>query len=81
MTTKIQKTTAKKATNLSIRKDLLSRARELEINLSATLEKALHETIGEKERSLWQEKNRGAVKAYNEDIKKHGLFSAHSRSF
>jgi len=81
MTTKSKAPTAKKATNVSIRNDLLSRARELEINLSATLEKALHETIREKERSLWQEKNRGAVKAYNDDIKKYGLFSSHYRSF
>lgn len=71
----------KKATNVTIRRDLIARARELDINLSATLEKAIEETIREKERSLWQEKNRGAVKTYNDEIKEHGLFSSHSRRF
>lgn len=81
MTTKSVTLPAKKATNVSLNRELLKKARELDINLSATLEKALHECIAEKERAIWKEKNRRAVEAYNDDIKELGLFSTHSRSF
>ena len=37
----------KKATNLSINSDLLSKARAMKINLSATLERALQEKLAE----------------------------------
>jgi len=81
MTTKNANPAAKKATNVSIRKDILAKARALDINLSATLENALLESIAIREKALWREKNREAVKAYNDDIKTHGLFSSYSRSF
>ena len=81
MTTKSVTPSAKKATNVSLNRELLKKARELDINLSATLEKALHERIAEKERATWKEKNRKAVEAYNDDIKELGLFSTHARNF
>ncbi len=45
MRAKSQRTAAKKATNVSIRSDLLDAARESKLNLSATLERALVEEL------------------------------------
>jgi antitoxin CcdA len=66
---------AKKATNLSINKELLAEARSLKINLSATLEEALQEKIKAKRRENWLEENRDALKTCNALAEKNGLFS------
>jgi antitoxin CcdA len=71
----------KKATNLSINADLLSKAKELDINLSATLEHALAETLKKRQREQWLAENREAIEAYNEHVGKHGVFSDGLRSF
>jgi toxin CcdB len=71
----------KRATNVSVRSDLLSAAREAGINLSATLERALTEELAEVKRKRWLEDNRDAIAAYNEHIDKHGAFSDDLRSF
>jgi antitoxin CcdA len=66
---------------LSINSDLLLKARELKINLSATLEHALAERLKEKQRELWLEENKNAVDAYNSFVEKNGVFSDEYRSF
>ena len=71
----------KKATNLSVNADLLSRARELNINLSATLEQALIQALEQHRREQWLARNRDAIDAYNEHVEAHGVFSAGLRSF
>ena len=53
----------KKATNLSINSDLLRRARALDINLSATLERALAETLKMRQREQWLAQNASAQRA------------------
>lgn len=68
-------TYAKKATNLSINEGLLLQARELDINLSATLEQALDEEIRKRRRAQWLEENREAIAAYNDHVQAHGVFS------
>lgn len=72
---------AKKATNLSVNKDLLAEARDLRINLSATLEEALQEKVREKRRKQWLDENKEALKACNELAEKNGLFSDKYRVF
>jgi antitoxin CcdA len=72
---------AKRATNVSVRSDLLAAAREAGVNLSATLERALLEELAEGRRKKWREANREAIAAYNEYIEKHGTFSDDVRSF
>ncbi|MEX1033896.1 MAG: type II toxin-antitoxin system CcdA family antitoxin [Cellvibrionaceae bacterium] len=72
---------AKKATNLSINKDLLAEARTFQINLSATLEEALLEKIKEERRKKWLQENRDALNACNEIAEKNGLFSDKYRVF
>ncbi|HET8699290.1 MAG TPA: type II toxin-antitoxin system CcdA family antitoxin [Gammaproteobacteria bacterium] len=72
---------AKKATNVSIRSDLLEAAREAKLNLSATLERALIEELRRAQRERWREENREAIAAHNDFVEKHGAFSDDLRSF
>ena len=74
-------TVAKRATNVSVRSDLLAAAREAGLNLSATLERALTEELAGVRRKRWREENREAIAAYNEYIEEHGTFSDDLRSF
>lgn len=71
----------KKATNVSIRTDLLEAARESKLNLSATLERALIEELRRVQRERWREENREAIAAHNDFVEKHGVFSDGLRSF
>jgi antitoxin CcdA len=71
----------KRAANLSVNGDLLSKAKDLHINLSATLEQALAEALKQKQREQWLAENRGAIAAYNQHVEKHGVFSDGLRSF
>lgn len=71
----------KKAANLSINGDLLNKAKDLDINLSATLEQALVETLKKVQRERWLAENRKSIVAYNEHVETHGVFSDDLRSF
>jgi antitoxin CcdA len=71
----------KKPTNVSINSDLLSKARDMNINLSATLELALAEALKQKQRERWLAENQQAIEAYNEHVEKNGVFSDGLRSF
>ena len=56
----------KRATNVTVRSDLLDAARDAGVNLSATLERALAEELAAAKRRKWREENRDAIRAYNE---------------
>ena len=71
----------KRATNVSVRSDLLAAAREAGVNLSATLERALTAELASVKRAKWREENREAIAAYNEHVDEHGTFSDGVRSF
>ncbi len=71
----------KKPTNLSINSDLLSKARELKINLSGTLEGALVKQLRQAERESWRRENKEAIEALNNLVDKNGLFSDSFRDF
>ena len=71
----------KKPTNVSINSELLLKAKQFKINLSATLESALVDVVNAKQRELWKQENQAAIKAYNEMIESQGLFSDDLRSF
>jgi antitoxin CcdA len=71
----------KRATNVSVRSDLLAAAREAGVNLSAALERALTEELAESRRKKWRKDNREAIAAYNEHLEKHGTYSEDVRSF
>ncbi len=72
---------AKRATNVSVRSDLLAAARAAGVNLSATLERALTAELAEGKRKQWRQENRDAIAAYNDYVEQHGTFSDGVRSF
>ena len=65
----------KRATNVSINQGLLDAAKALEINLSATLERALEQEVRARRRQRWLEENREAIEGYNAWVAEHGVFS------
>lgn len=65
----------KRATNVSINQGLLEDAKALDINLSATLERALEAEVRARKREKWLAENREAIAAYNEHVSEHGVFS------
>lgn len=71
----------KKPTNVSINSELLAKAKELKINLSATLETALTELVNARQREHWKHENKIAIEAYNQLVEEHGTFSDDLRSF
>jgi antitoxin CcdA len=68
-------------TNLSVRSDLVARAKKLGLNLSQVVEGAIEDAIREAERRAWLDENREAIDDYNAQIAKRGLFSDDWRRF
>ena len=66
---------AKRAANVSINQGLLEAAKALDINLSATLERALEAEVRARTRERWLADNRGGIDAYNAWVAEHGVFS------
>lgn len=71
----------KTPTNVSIRADLVERARALGLNLSGLLETAIEQAIRDAERDAWLAQNEQAIAEHNAYMAKHGLFSDHWRKF
>ena len=71
----------KKATNLSLNSDLLKKARDLGLNLSAVVELALAEVVQRHLAEEWKAQNREAIAAYNQQVEERGVFSDGLRSF
>ena len=69
----------KKATNLSVNRDLLRQARELGVNLSTTLEQRLAEILAERRRRDWLAENAEAIDAYNRRVAANGALSDRQR--
>jgi antitoxin CcdA len=81
MNPKSSRTMAKRATNVSVRGDLLDAARAANINLSATLERALAAELKHAQREQWLKDNQAAIAAHNDFMTEHGVFSDGLRSF
>ena len=71
----------KRATNVSIDARLLAQARELDINLSKSLEDALRERIARAAGERWRRATAKAIEAHNERVAKKGMFSDRLRRF
>ncbi|EKO3660588.1 type II toxin-antitoxin system CcdA family antitoxin [Vibrio metschnikovii] len=71
----------KKATNLTLNSELLAEAKRLNINLSATMEKALEKEVKQRLKTEWLEQNAEAINVCNELTENHGLFSDSYRVF
>lgn len=71
----------KKPTNLTINRELLQAAKDLKINVSATLEEALANKVRCERREAWLAENKKAIEQYNDFIEKNGVFSDGLRKF
>jgi antitoxin CcdA len=71
----------KRAVNVKARGDLVSEAKTLGINLSATFEGALEIAVRTARIARWQEENREAFAAYDKRVATNGAFSAGKRRF
>lgn len=73
--------TQKRPVNLSINARTLELAKELGMNLSKTVDAFLQEEVKRLYWENWNERNKNAINAYNERIRKHGLPLAKYRTF
>ncbi len=71
----------KKPTNVCINSDLLAQAKDLKINLSATLESALTDVVNARQQELWKQTNKAAIEAFNQLVEENGVFSDDLRNF
>jgi antitoxin CcdA len=75
------RTAPKKPTNLTVNSDLLTKAKDLQINISAVLESALEEALKQKKSKEWIEENSESMDGYNTVINDFGIFSDGLRTF
>ncbi len=71
----------RKAANLSLDSELLTQARELDINLSRAAEDGIAKAIKAERERRWLEENAEAIRAQNDYIEKNGLPLAKYRQF
>ena len=71
----------KAPTNLSLRIDLVRKAKALGLNLSEVLEAALEAAIRDLEQATWLDENQQAIRDYNAFVAKHGVFGDDVRQF
>ncbi|OFZ86066.1 MAG: acetoacetyl-CoA synthase [Betaproteobacteria bacterium RBG_16_64_18] len=72
---------SKRPANVSVRAELLDKAKHLGINLSRTLEDRLTELVREGEAREWLAQNRRAIDAYNKRVEREGIWSDGLRGF
>jgi len=72
---------AKRAVNLSLNAEVLDTARELGMNLSATVDALLTEEVRKRYWARWNDENKDAIAHYNARIQREGLPLARHRSF
>jgi antitoxin CcdA len=72
---------AKRPTNLSLNARVLDMARELGMNVSATVDALLAEEVKRRYWQRWNEENKEAIAHYNARIAKEGLPLARYRTF
>lgn len=73
--------TARKAANLSLDSELLSQARDLDINLSRAAEDGIAKAVKAERERRWLEENAEAIRAENDYIEKNDLPLAKYRLF
>ncbi len=72
---------AKRPTNLSLNAKVLDAARELGMNISATVDALLAEEVKRRYWERWNQENKAAIEHYNARIESEGLPLARYRSF
>lgn len=81
MNARLPASASKRPANVSVRAELLDKAKRLGINLSRTLEDRLAELVREAEAREWLARNRRALDAYNKRIEREGIWSDGLRGF
>ena len=76
-----QRAVNKKRTNLSIKVSLLSEAKELGINVSASAENGLKMAITDEKKKRWLRENQSAIQSSNLFVEENGLPLAKYRTF
>jgi len=71
----------KRPTNLSLNAKVLDMARELGMNVSATVDALLAEEVKRRYWERWNEENKEAIAHYNARIAREGLPLARYRTF
>jgi antitoxin CcdA len=71
----------RKAANLSLDSELVSQARELNVNISRAAEEGIERAIKRERERLWRLENAEAIAEANEYVDKHGLPFAEYRQF
>ena len=71
----------KAPTNLSLRTDLVERAKALGLNLSEVVESSLEKAVIAAEQARWLAENEEAIKAYNAFVEENGYFGEEFREF
>lgn len=71
----------KRATNLSLNSKVLDAAKELGMNISATVDELLAAEVRRRYWARWNEQNKDAIADYNARIEREGLPLAQYRSF
>ena len=72
---------AKRAVNLSFDSDKLEEAKAYGMNLSKTLESKLDEALLEERQRRWKEENADAIKFWNAELERNGLWCDGLRQF
>jgi len=72
---------SKRAVNLSLNAQVLDTARELGMNVSATVDALLAEAVHKRYWERWNEENKAAIEHYNARIEREGLPLARYRTF
>ncbi len=75
------KAARKVATNLSVRTDLVTEAKDLGLNLSELFEAAVSDAVRRKRQEAWLAENREAIESYNATVARDGIFSDDWRKF
>ena len=73
--------TPKRAINLSLNAQVVDTARELGMNLSATVDALLAEEVKKRYWERWNAENKEAIEHYNARIEREGLPLARYRTF
>lgn len=71
----------KRATNLTLNAKVLDTAKELGLNISATVDELLKEAVTKAYWERWNADNAGAIADYNARIEREGTFSQRIQRF
>ncbi len=71
----------RKATNVSLRVDLVEEAKRLDINLSKELETRLETLVQQEAAARWKRDNQKAIAAYARFVATHGVWNEKGRGW